>query len=128
MKIQSASLLVSVVALLGITVAACSSSTTDNTNAAIASGNCPAVGAKLCSADDPATQADIDGCNKSKNDAKCGSKYIDVLKCYASNNTCKADNKSDDSKTEAACKSSTVAYATCLQGGGTPDAGGGDGG
>lgn len=116
MKIRSLSALLAVAALVGVGLVACSSTTDNTAGGAAASGNCPAVGSKLCTADDAITQADIDGCEKSKAEAKCGSKYVDVLKCIGSNPSCGADNKSDDKKQQTACATQITAYSTCLQG------------
>ena len=122
MKIRSLSIVASVVALAGYGVFGCSSSTTAASTAA--AGNCPAVGSRACSKDDAVTQAEFDECTKSKADAKCGSAYVDVLKCAGANVTCGADNKSDSTKAEGACKTQGTAYGTCKAGGGGPDAGG----
>ena len=120
MNIRSLSLVLSVVALVGCGVFGCSSTTAASTAAA---GNCPAVGSRACSKDDAVTQTEFDECTKSKADAKCGSAYVDVLKCAGANVTCGTDNKTDATKFEAACKTQATAYATCKGGGGGPDAG-----
>ncbi len=104
-------------AVLVCSAVACSSSSGSG-SAAVASGNCPAVGAtSKCSADAPAAQSDVDSCNKALNDATCGSKYKDILVCEGTNQTCKSDNTTDTGALETACASQITAYSSCLQGG-----------
>ncbi len=108
--------------LAGSMMFACSSSS--DAASAAANGDCPAVGSKVCSADDAVTQDEVDQCNKSKSDATCGSKYVDYLKCAGSNAKCGSDNKVDGTALLQACGTQYQAYSTCLQG----EQGGGDGG
>ncbi|MEO7110683.1 MAG: hypothetical protein ABI183_09615, partial [Polyangiaceae bacterium] len=88
--------------------AACSSSSDAASSAA--SGNCPAVGSKVCTADDAITQDQADACVKAKNDATCGSKYTALLQCGGSNVKCDSSNHEDDSAIASACKTQQDAY------------------
>lgn len=94
---------------------ACSSSS--NAASSAANGDCPAVGSKVCSADDAVTQDDVNSCNTEKSDATCGSKYVDLLKCEGSNAKCGSDNKLDTAGLLQACSSQINAYSACKQGG-----------
>jgi hypothetical protein len=108
-------------AVLVCASAACSSSS--NAASAAASGNCPAVGSTVCSADPAVTQSDADACVKAKNDATCGSKYTAVLQCAGSNVKCDSSNHEDDSAIQTACKTQLDAYTSCVAGGTTTDGG-----
>ncbi|MEO8877341.1 MAG: hypothetical protein ABI461_17230, partial [Polyangiaceae bacterium] len=79
----------------------------------VSSGNCPAVGSKLCTADDAVTQAAADQCVKDKNDATCGGKYTAELQCIGQNTKCGADNHADGAAILAACKTQITAYSDC---------------
>lgn len=96
-----------------LALVACSS---DDPASAAAAGDCPAVGTKQCSADDPISQASVDQCNKDKADAKCGSAYVEFLKCAGKNLSCGADNKTDSSKLASACPTETQNYTKCKLG------------
>jgi len=108
-----AALIVSSAAVLIGTIFGCSSSTTDTGVAAASAGNCPAAGSKVCTNDSAQTQADVDQCTQLRADAKCGSKFVDVLKCAGANVSCLADGKPDEAKFLAACKSQSDAYQAC---------------
>ena len=113
MKIRTVSIAASVIAAIGLAAFGCSSSSSDAASAA-SYGNCPAVGSKACPNDTATAQADVDQCAKLKADAKCGSKYVDVLKCAGDNVTCDAAGKYDSAKGQAACKTQTDAYVSCV--------------
>jgi hypothetical protein len=121
MNLRMVGAFVSAAALLTATIIGCSSDSSDAASTA-AAGNCPAVGSKACPNEAATTQADTDGCAKSKADAKCGSAYVDFLKCAGANVTCDAAGKSDGAKLLATCKTQYDAYSSCV----TPvaDAGG----
>lgn len=102
----STSLLLAVV-LLG----ACSD---DDPAEALANGDCPSAGSKQCPNDAAITQAQVDECNKERVDAKCGGKYVDLLKCAGSNTSCGSDGKSVVSAT--ACDAQTNAAVSCKLG------------
>ncbi|MGH7280104.1 MAG: hypothetical protein ACRELY_01150 [Polyangiaceae bacterium] len=101
--------------LAGSMMFACSSSS--DAAAAAANGDCPAVGSKACPNDPAEAQSDVDQCNQSKNDPKCGSQFTDVLKCEGSNLKCGSDGKVDAQGTLSSCGTQVNAYTTCLQGG-----------
>ena len=114
-------------AALGLlTVFACSSSS--DAGATAAAGNCPAAGSKACTNDNAITQAETDQCNQLKADSKCGSSYVDYLKCAGSNVVCGSDGKYDQTASAAKCQTQNDAYTKCVIGGsssGGTDAGGG---
>ncbi len=107
-------------AVLLMGAAACSSSSSPA--GAASSGNCPSAGPNVCSADPAITQADVDQCNKSLNDATCGSKYKAYLECAGTNVKCDSSNHEDDSSVTSNCGSQLSAYVSCASGG-SPDAG-----
>ena len=125
MKIRTLATVTSCAALVALIAAGCSSSNSGSAaTAAAAAGNCPAAGAAPpCPKDEPITQKTVEDCTKSKNDPKCGTKYVDVLKCLGSNIACGADMKYDAAKGSAACKSQFDLYTTCLTGGAGTDGG-----
>jgi hypothetical protein len=108
-------------AVLFVGAAACSSSSDAASSAA--SGNCPAVGSKVCSADDAVTQDEADECVKDKNDATCGAKYTAALECEGSNAKCGSDNKLDGASLLAACSTQLQAYSDCTTPSTTGDGG-----
>jgi hypothetical protein len=109
-------------AVLLVGAAACSSSSNGATKAA--SGACPAVGDTTnCSADPPATQSDVDTCNKLEGDATCGSKYTAYYECAGQNDKCTASNTTDESAIQAACATQYSAYTSCVAGESTVDGG-----
>lgn len=105
-------------ALVGSIVMACA---TDAASAA-RSGNCPAPGSRVCPNDTEISQSAADDCQKSKADAKCGGKYVELLECTGTNASCDADDKLDNAKLQAACQAAIQAWTTCVQGP-TPDGG-----
>jgi hypothetical protein len=109
MNIRAVGLFFSFVVLAGVGVVACSSSAT-----AAASGDCPAVGSKPCTNDAVTTQQEFDSCNSAKAEAKCGSKYGDVIKCAGANPSCGSDGKTNT--LQVACGAELVAYENCLKG------------
>ena len=114
MNFRTVAVSVAALAMVGLSVLACSSSS--NAAATATGGDCPAVGSKACPNDAAEDQAGLDQCNKLKGDAKCGSKFVDILKCAGTNNKCGADGKSDTTG-QTACKTQNDAYVTCLSGG-----------
>ena len=112
MTIRSFGVVASVLAVVGCATFGCSSS--NDAASVAASGNCPAVGAKACPMDTPETQDELNKCNASKSDAKCGASFVDVLKCAGNNVACDASGKSELSKFTANCRTQSEAYSKCL--------------
>ena len=85
------------------------------TTGALASGECPAVGAKLCPNDDPISASKVDECNQQKADPKCGQAYTSLLECEAANLSCNADGKKDTAKLLSICEAEFVADGDCVE-------------
>ncbi len=92
---------------------ACSSSSDAASKAA--DGDCPAVGDKVCSAEDAATQKDVDQCNTLKGDAKCGSAFTSYYKCLGANVSCDSSGKNTEDTTKV-CQTEAKAYSDCSSG------------
>lgn len=67
------------------------------------------------------TVTEIDACNKSKADAKCGSAFSAMERCTQTNEECLPNGKVDHTKLDSVCKSEISAYTRCA-----PQSGGGD--
>ena len=63
-----------------------------------------------------ATQADVDGCNKSRLDPKCGPQYTGLLACAEQSVTCGPNGKADTARFQSVCKAQVDAYTGCLSG------------
>ena len=98
--------------VLSVGAFACSSSSDAASKAA--DGDCPAVGDKVCSNDDAATQSDVDQCNSLKSDSKCGDKFTAYYKCLGANVSCDSNGHNTDDGSK--CQSEATAYGTCASG------------
>ena len=92
---------------IGLVLTACSGSD-DNASSGGGSYDCHEVGYKACPKDDPATQADIDGCNKCKD-------QLAALEACAGPTTCGADDKKESIDANK-CPNETAAVLQCALG------------
>jgi hypothetical protein len=69
------------------------------------------------------TPPEIDACNKSKADTKCGSAFSAMESCTQTNEECLPNGKVDHDKLNSVCKSQIAAYTRCAPASAIADAG-----
>lgn len=107
---KKTSALIAALLLVAGGVFACNS-TTGVAGGKAANGECPAVGDKVCTSDDAATQSDVDDCTQRMTDPTCGAAYTTYYTCLGKNVDCTGGHNAEDVQKQ--CGTELSAYAAC---------------